>query len=327
MTKLDQTKVAACSILTALILVGCSTQTPPAITHGSHNSSHAPTSTKTIARKTSLPLTQPVTFFEDTFTNGVQLTLQPDPFVQQHMPNFPPPKTVVHVYLPVYPGAKTTPPNTSIGDMGTPMDADLVDGTVYYKSSASEKKILSWYSTQFQKLGYKSGGEGQMNDHGKTVTTYVDFTKTGVPSGSPTTTPDIDLGFLSQQQNGMTIFKLKAAYIVTPPRPKNTYLPVDITKVVLTNAKKSKTLTDSTWIAKVVKLFNSLQVSTPGMSSGGANSNGTDEAIHATFYEKNGRTTKVTFNLMFDTAKVEHSEVSLKNNITLEKDMTSVLGM
>jgi hypothetical protein len=142
-------------------------------------------------------------------------------------------------------------------------------------------------------------GQGQLGRYGKMVSDYVDFTKDGVPPGAPTQAPDINLGFLVQQQGNETVFKLQALYIITPTRPKDSYLPTDIIKVVLTNGHKSKTVIDPTWISHVVKLIDTLQMTTAGITSGSTVASGTIETIHAEFYEKSGAVIPVKFTFPF----------------------------
>ena len=183
-------------------------------------------------------------FFQSTHQPKAALSLHPDPIVMNAMPNSKPSSETVIVYLPVYPDAKSTAPVSNIGDMGTPMDADLVDGSLYYASNDSAQQIQSWYTEQFQKLGYQVNGWGQSSDHGKTITSYVDFSKIGMP-GDPTQSPNISLGFQTVKQSCQTVFKLKVTYIVTPTRPKNSYIPTNSKKVVLINGSKSKTITNT----------------------------------------------------------------------------------
>ncbi len=275
------------------------------------------------------PSNQPVTFFQNALTPSVKMTLDPDPIVAgvaQQIPHVTPPTKAVIVYLPVYPGATSTKPVTAIGDMGTPMDGDLVDGTLYFKSRDSQVQIKAWYTQQLKKLGYTLGGQGQSGNFGKMTSVYYDFTK-GDPPGNPTKAPDINLGFLAQKQDGETIFKLKTSYIVTPTRPKDSYLPNDIVKVVLTNGKSSKTITDKTWITNVVQMMNELQVSTPGMSSGGPSATpGTTTNIAAKFYRENGSEANVKFSLLSWTVTIGNVMLNCGTSPTLEKTMESVFS-
>lgn len=300
------------SVLSALILAGCGAAQKIGPDGGQPVS----------------PSNQPVTFFQNAPTPSVKMTLGPDPFVAQQMPNITPPTKTVIVYLPVYPGSTSTKPVTAIGDMGTPMDGDLVDGTLYFKSKDSQAQIKAWYTQQLKKLGYTLGGQGQSTNPGKMTSVYYDFTKDG-PPGNPTKAPDINLGFLAQKQDDETIFKLKASYIITPTRPKDSYLPNDIVKVVLTNGKSSKTITDKTWITNVVQMINELQVSTPGMSSGGPSATrGATTNIAAKFYGENGSETDVKFSLLSWTVTVGNSNVMLtsRTSPTLEKTIESVFS-
>ncbi|MDQ0189820.1 hypothetical protein JI721_06880 [Alicyclobacillus cycloheptanicus] len=266
----------------------------------------------------------PVTFFAHAFSHSEPLSLHPDPVVQQAMPDVPSPTQAVVVYLPVYPGAVKTSAAAAIGDMGTPMDADLLDGSVYFKSKHSPQQLASWYQTQLRKLGYVVGGHGSTASYGKTTSTYEEFEHAKAP-GAPTQSPDISLGFLSAKQNGETVFKLKAFFIVVPPRPSDTYLPTDIVKVVLTEGKAVKTITDPQWIARVVKQINALQVSTPGMSSGLAVAAGTPTTIHAAFYGANGSVTSVTYQRLTATLTVGTTGVALNAGAypALLKDLAS----
>lgn len=296
-------------------LIGCGT--PPTVEKSaSSNEANQVHSAKTTTAS-------PRTFFQDIQTNRVELTLQPSPLVKKQMPDVPSPTAKVQVYLPVYPGATKTSANSSIGDLGTPMDADLVDKSVYYKSHDSMSKIQAWYSRQFKKLGYHSDGSGSSELHRKTVSTYTSFAKAGSP-GSPTKSPDITLGFLTQQQNNMTIFKLKVSFIIVPPRPKDSYLPKNIDNVVLKQGKTSTTVMDKAWISKIGGWFNQLQMMTPGISGGPSVSNGTNEAVTASFYTPNGKSIDVKFDLPFWTVTV--GSVKLKDNITLEKAIQAKLG-
>ncbi len=268
-----------------------------------------------------------VTFFANVPKPNVELTLRPDPFVMREMPNVTPPNTQVEVYLPTYPGSTSTTPVSGIGDMGTSMDGDLVDGTVYFKSKDSQARIKAWYTQRLRKLGYTITGQGTLADHGKTTSAYFDFTKNGQP-GDPARNPDINLGFLSQNQSGETVFKLKASYIVTPPRPKDSYLPTDIIKVVLKKGKITKTITDKKWIADIVRMINTLQVSTPGMSGGSTATNDVSTKIHAAFYEGNNSVINVTYSILSATITIGNTNVALSSGPSpeLNKDLESVFG-
>jgi hypothetical protein len=234
------------------------------------------------------------------------------------MPNSKPPSETVIVYLPVYPGAKPVAPVSNIGDMGTSMDADLVDGSLYYASHDSTKQIQSWYTEQFRKLGYQVNGWGQSSDHGKTITSYVDFSKKGMP-GEPTQLPDISLGFLTVKQNGQTIFKLKVIYIITPTRPKNSYIPTKSKKVVLINGSKSKTITNTAWISQVIGQINQLQMTTPGITNVPAVANGVNETVTAKFYANDGSVMDVDF--LLPTSVVRIGKVALNDSISLELEI------
>lgn len=210
------------------------------------------------------PASRTVTFFANQFHPDAQVSLQPDALVQKEFPGVTAPKETVTVYLPVYPGATPAKSNDNISDMGTPLTPDLVDGTLYFMSADSASKIQSWYEQELKKLDYRQTGTGRSAVKGKTVSTYFAYSKNGSP-GSPTQSPDINLGFF--QQGNTTLFKLKTSYIVTPVRPKDSYLPTDIQKVVLSNGRRSTTITDAVWIGSVVKQINMLQMSTMGIHS------------------------------------------------------------
>ncbi len=265
-------------------------------------------------------------FYKNQFKPAVELTLRPDLFVIQQIPNVTPPKEAVIVYLPLYPSAVSVKPGPKISDMGTPMDGDLVDGTLYFESRNSQAQIKSWYNSQFQKLGYKMSGQGQTGIHGVIVSDFFDFTKNGAP-GKPTQAPDVNLGFLTQQQNGETIFKIKALYIVIPTRPKDSYVSADIVRVVLTDGNLTKTITDRAWISHVVEMMNSLQVSTPEIIGGGpAVTPDMVKTIHADFYEESGSVIPVKFSFPFGGVQVGNSGVTLSDTSILGKDIESVFG-
>jgi hypothetical protein len=273
----------------------------------------------------SASLGQPIVFFQNATNPMAKLVLQPDTYVEERMPDVTPPAQTVIVYMPVYPGAVSTNPVSQISDMGTPLDGDLVDGTLYFKSGDSEEHIQSWYSKEFQKFGYTLGGQSKLGNHGAVTSDSFGYNKTGI-LGNPTQSPDINLGFLAQKQGDETIFKLKASYIVTPVRPQDTFIPTDIVKVDLTNGKTSRTITDNTWIANVVQVINGLQVSTPGISSGGPNISGTPEIIHAEFYGASGSITNISFSPSTWTVEVGNSNIMLNSGTSpeLEKDLESI---
>jgi hypothetical protein len=273
--------------------------------------------------KVSSPTSHTQVFFQSTHQPKVALTLHPDPTVMKAMPNLNPPNEMVIVYLPVYPGAKPVAPVSNIGDMGTPMDADLVDGSLYYASNDSAQQIQSWYTEQFQKLGYQVNGWGQSSDHGKTITSYVDFSKIGM-SGDPTQSPNIGLGFQTVKQSGQTIFKLKVTYIVTPTRPKISYIPTNISKFVLINGSKSKTITNSAWISQVIRQINQLQMTTPGITSVPAVANGVNETVTAKFYANNGSVMDVEF--LLPTSVVRIAKVTLNDSIILEQEIQAIFN-
>ncbi len=274
---------------------------------------------------TQVASSQPITFHLNASATHVSLTLTPDPQVK--MSNVAPPQRIVVVDLPVYPGATPAKPAIGIGDMGTPMDADLVDGTVYFHSKASQAQIQSWYVQQFKHFGYTITGQGTLGDRQGTTSTYYAFSN-HLSLGDPTKTPNINLGFLSAKQSGETIFELKAYFIVTPPRPQDTYLPSDIVKVVLTEGKTTKTVTNQKWIADVVRMINSLQVTTPGISSELNVSNGMPTMMHATFYTTNHTAITGTYSLLTATLTVGNSKVALRagSSPTLIKALNSVFG-
>ncbi len=273
--------------------------------------------------KVSKPTSPTQVFFKSIHQPKVDLTLHPDSFVMKVMPNSKPPSETVIVYLPVYPGAKPVAPVSNIGDMGTPMDADLVDGSLYYASNDSAQQIQSWYTEQFQKLGYQVNGWGQSRDHGKTITNYVDFSKIGM-SGDPTQSPNISLGFQTAKQNGQTEFKLKVTYIVTPTRPKTSYIPSNISKVVLTNGSMTKTITNSVWISQVIGQINQLQMTTPGITNVPAVANGVNETVTAKFYANNDSMMDVDF--LLPTSIVRIGNVTLNDSIRLEQKIQAILN-
>lgn len=308
---MKKTMLIGTSMLCAFVLAGCGPAQKVGVAQGGPISSS----------------NQPITFFKNSFPSNVKLILSPDPFVKREMPNVAPPKTPVIVYLPVYPGATPSQPVSTIGDIGTPMNGDLVDGTLYFASKDSQAQITKWYKQQFQKLGYAIGGQGQSGKVGHPTTDFLVFTKNS-PPGNPTRTPDISLGFLIQRQNDKTIFKLKPYYIVVPPRPKDSYLPTDIVKVVLTNGKVTKTITDKQWIDNVVQAINTLQVATPGINSGGtAVTRGTILTVTAQFYSRTGSMVNATFSFLSATVHIGKSDVMLNagTSPTLEKNIKSVL--
>ncbi|GMA50981.1 hypothetical protein GCM10025857_23380 [Alicyclobacillus contaminans] len=128
---------------------------------------------------------QAIVFFQNVPKPNVPLTLQPDPRVEQALPQIVPPKQPVVVYLPVYPGAAKAAPDKRIGDMGTPLDGDLVDGTLYFQVKATPDQIEAWYAKQLRTLGYRESGHGQSTANGAVVSGTVSFTKDGVPPASP----------------------------------------------------------------------------------------------------------------------------------------------
>ena len=281
------------------------------------------TDLQSLYAKVSSPTSHIQVFFQNIHQPKVALSLHPDPLVMKAMPNITPPSETVIVYLPLYPEAKPIAPVSNIGDMGTPMDADLVDESLYYASNDSAKQIQSWYTAQFRKLGFQVDGWGQSSDHGKTITSDVEFAKKGMP-GEPTQVPDISLGFLTAKQNGKTIFKLKAAYIITPTRSKNSYIPTNSKKVVLMNGSQSKTITNITWISQVIGQINQLQMTTPGITSVPAVTNGVNETVTAKFYENNGAVMSVDFQL--PTSAVRIGNVTLNDSIMLEKEIQAIFN-
>ncbi|SFU38088.1 hypothetical protein [Alicyclobacillus macrosporangiidus] len=258
--------------------------------------------------------------------HSVPLVLKPDPDVLQHFPpsdHIQPPKDVVTVYLPVYPHAQPVNPVPGIGDDGTPLDADLVDGVLYFQSQDSEDEILGWYTQQLEQLGYHQDGRGETGQNGKPLSYFYDFTDVNAAPGNPTQAPDIQLGFAPDEGQGITRFKLKVLFIVTPERPRDTYLPDDIVRVVLTYGSTTRTVTDKTWIQRIVTLFNALQVSTPGISAGGAMAaGGPPKPVEAKFYAQDGSVTTVTFTFP---AGVRIGDVSLSGTAELTKAIQSVI--
>lgn len=278
------------------MLSGCST---PQATHPNH-----PQLAGLPIQSSVQSSSEPITFFQNPKIPTVKLALHPDPLVMRRLPTVLPPKTPVFVYLPLYLGATSTRPVSAIGDMGTPLDGDLVDGILYFKSKNSQEQITSWYTKELKNFGYTISGHSQSD---------FEFTKSGHPGGNPTQTPDINLGFLPQKQGDATIFKLKASYIVTPTRPKDSYLPSDVVKVVVTNGKSSKTILDKTWINKMVQMINDLQVSTPGISGGMSATAGGITTIDGKFYDQTGSVTNVEFSMLFWRVRVGNSNVTLNS--------------
>jgi hypothetical protein len=273
---------------------------------------------QTLYAKVSSPTSHTQVFFQNIHHTKIALSLHPDPIVMNAMPNSKPSSETVIVYLPVYPDAKSTAPVSNIGDMGTSMDADLVDGSLYFTSKDSAQQIQSWYTAQFRKLGFQVDGWGQSSDHGKMITSDVEFAKIGMP-GEPTQLPDISLGFLTAKQNSQTVFKLKVTYIVTPTRPKNSYIPTNITKVVLVNGSKSKTITNTAWISQVIGQINQLQMTTPGITNVPAVANGVNDTVTAKFYANDGSVMDVDF--LLPTSVVRIGKVTLNDSISLEQEI------
>lgn len=209
------------------------------------------------------------------------------------------------------------------------MDFDLVDGTLYFQSKDPQSEIYAWYTRQFQKINYSSGGSGQLGDREGTTSDWYDFNRNG-SMGQMTRYPAITLGFLSQQQNGKTLYELEAQFIVVPPRPQDTYLPTDIVKVVLTKGTISKAITNQDWISKVVHNLNTLQVTTPGISSGGpaAPAPGTPTTIDAKFYRKDGTVIEATYFFYGWTLQVGNDNVllSVGPSPALDSELESVFA-
>lgn len=234
-----------------------------------------------------------------------------------------PPKDVVTVYLPVYPHAQPVNPVPDIGDSGTPLNADVVDGTLHFQSQDSEDEILSWYTQQLGQLGYHRGGRGEMGQIGKPASYFYDFTDINATTVAPLQAPDIQLGFAPDDGQGITRFKLKVLFIVTPERPRNTYLPEDIVRVVLTDGSTTQTVTDKAWIQRVVTLFNALQVSTPSIVAVGAMAgSGPLKTIDAKFYAQNGSVTTAKFTFP---GGVHVGSISLNSTAALDKAIESVM--
>ncbi len=258
------------------------------------------------------------TFFQGTFKSNVEMQLQPDPFVMKQFPNVSPPSEKVRVFLPLYPGAAPASVNPAIGDMGTPMTPQLLDATVYYQSQDASSKIQSWYTRELAPLGYHVAGSGKIgNIKTQIYSDYVEFAKQGAP--------DIDLGFLRQKNE--TEFKLKVKYIVTVQRPKNSYLPSDIVKVVLTEGHRSKTVVDPAWIAGVVKQINSLSPSVGGLVNCPSEA-GNVQAVNATFYERSGSAIPVKFALPCGVRDVlvGSSSIWLHGSVRLDSAIATVMG-
>ncbi|MCL6454905.1 MAG: hypothetical protein K6T78_14960 [Alicyclobacillus sp.] len=241
------------------------------------------------------------TFFHGRWPRSVSipLALHPDTLVAQRMPDVVPPSRAVTVYLPLYPGAKRVQSVPEIADMGTPLDGDLVDGSLYAESPASEASIRAWYVKEMQTIGYTLSGQAEAARYGQVTSRAYEFTKRGIP-GNPTQFPDIELRFLEQPHGGQTVFSLKASFIVVPPRPRDTYLSTDITRVVLDDGQRTQTVTDHAWISHVVAEINQLPVQTPGISSGGpAIAAGSITTITATFYPASGDPIRVVDHIYF----------------------------
>lgn len=276
----------------AMLLMGCATTTQ--VVNPIGNPSIHTTKTMT------------TTFFQNISGSKTEIVLHPDSQVTQMFPNTAPPKTNVVVNLPMYPGAVKTSTVSGIADTGTSLDADLLDGEVYFRSKDTETQIKAWYSKELRKIGYTQNSEGSVQNHGKTTSSYYGFSKSS--------SPDVSLGFLSQRRGGETLFKLKASYIVVPNRPMDSYLPRDIVKVILTEGEKSKTITGHAWISKVVTQINSLQMSTPGITSGGGVSSGVPTSIKGMFYEKSGATIPVVFSVISPSVTVGKEKVMLDSS-------------
>ncbi|WDL96428.1 hypothetical protein [Alicyclobacillus sp. ALC3] len=264
-----------------------------------------------------------VTFFQNSSSPAIEIPLKPDPLVGRSFSNVHPPSKGVQVYLPIYPGAVSTAPVSGIGDVGRAMDADLVDGIVYFRSKNSQTKILNWYKQQLGRLGYSIGVQGSSSKYGKTTSEYFDFTKHKTIPGNPTQFPEINVGFLAQRQSGDTVFKLMASYIVVPPRPKNSYLPTDVVRVVLTEGKTTKTMTDAKLIANVISEINSLQVETPSVQAGGTAITTPLVNIVAKFYEQNGTVISATFSPYFGTLTIHGTTLNSGSAPALQSTLTS----
>ncbi len=286
---------------------------------------------QTPVRQTPVRQTPEKTFFQSITGPRVEITLAPDPMVQKSMPDIRASRAKVEVYLPIYPGAKQVAQRPQIGDMGTPMSADLLDGTLYFSSSEGAAKIENWYKQQFAKLGYTIDGSGSSGRYGKTTSTFVSFSKKG-QLGNPTPFPQVDLGFATG--GSTTVFKLKVDYIALPSRPANTLLPKNVVKVILSGGAQSFTVTDSRWIQTVIQQLNALSVASPGITNCPAIGTAAgvkpkyQGVVQAQFVLQNGKTIPVLFSIPCGVrdVTVDHSQVTLQGNAKLDREINAVTG-
>lgn len=264
-----------------------------------------------------------VTFFQNSSSSAIEISLKPDPLVEGSFSNVHPPSKGVQVYLPLYPGAVSTAPVSGIGDLGRAMDADLVDGIVYFRSRDSQTRILDWYKQQLGRLGYSVSSQGSSAKFGQTTSEYFDFTQHKTMPGNPTQFPDINVGFLVQRQFGDTVFTLMASYIVVPPRPKNSYLPTDVVRVVLTKGKTNKTITDSKLIANLISEINSLQVETPSIQPGGPAITTPLVNMVAKFYGQNGTVISAEFSPFLGALTIHGTTLDSGSAPALHRTLTS----
>jgi hypothetical protein len=271
------------------------------------------------------PMVPSITFFSHLEGPRTELTLAPDPNVRKELSQFPAPHTVVNVYVPLYPGATPIDPVPNIADLGTPMDADLVDGTLYFQSKQPPRVIQTWFAHRMAKLGYHQGGTSTL-DNGQTLSTGVTFTRAGGVEGNPTRWPDVGLGFITTGEGTAkeTLFKVRAQFIVVPQRPAYTRISHPVTSIVLHQTHKTVHVTEQAWIRAFVRRFNALEMSTPAISSGPAVASDVDETVTVDVYDHGTLVNQVKF--LLPGIGVTVGKVTLNGSVTLEKALEEKLG-
>jgi hypothetical protein len=170
--------------------------------------------------------------------------------------------TPVAVRLPLYPGARLVTRHLRRAEENPlPATPYLRAAGALWRVPASLNPVLSWYTRVLTQDGLHVSTRGSEWDRGRLQAEILGF--------SPPSRPDevIYVTAGPTAMRGVTRLVLWATLIDNPPRPRSSYLPPSVVRIVGTVGGKPVRVTEAATIARLVEAVNSLRVVAAGTFS------------------------------------------------------------
>jgi hypothetical protein len=137
------------------------------------------------------------------------------------------PTTRVIIHVPLYPGATPSTRDVNRPFLEYPATPYLQTAVAEYDVAAGEDRVEVWYQQRFLACGYGVSGSGTASQSGSEISFGYWFVSTYDPHQS------VSIAFEPDGAGGTLIVYLAEA-VVLPPRPADSYLPTDMTRVKVT---------------------------------------------------------------------------------------------